>query len=50
ATAAEVPIVENRPLARALFAQSEIGMAVDETFYQALAETLAFVYQLKQAK
>jgi len=50
ATAADVPIVENRPLARALFAQSEIGMAVDETFYQALAETLAFVYQLKQAK
>ena len=50
ATAAEIPIIENRPLARALFAKSEIGMAVDESFYQALAETLAFVYQMKQAK
>lgn len=44
----EIPIVENKPLARALYAQVDIGEAVDESFYQAIAEVLAFVYQLKQ--
>ncbi|MCC5892258.1 flagellar biosynthesis protein FlhB [Exiguobacterium sp.] len=44
----EIPIVENKPLARALYAQMEIGEVVDESFYQAIAEVLAFVYQLKQ--
>jgi len=50
ATESGVPLVENRPLARALYAQVEIGMAVEEEFYQALAETLAFVYQMKQSQ
>jgi len=44
----DIPIVENKPLARALYAQMDIGEVVDESFYQAIAEVLAFVYQLKQ--
>ena len=44
----DVAIVENKPLARALYAQINIGEVVDESFYQAIAEVLAFVYQMKQ--
>lgn len=42
-----VVIVEKRTLARALFYQLEIGDAVPETFFKAVAEILAFVYRLK---
>lgn len=42
-----VPIVENRPLARALFASTNIGDAVPAELYQAVAEVLAYVYRLK---
>ena len=44
---ASVPIVENRPLARALFALTNIGDAVPAELYQAVAEVLAYVYRLK---
>jgi len=43
----KVEIVENKPLARALYAQVEIGEAIPEEFYQAVAEVLAYVYSLK---
>ncbi|WP_204436246.1 flagellar biosynthesis protein FlhB [Amphibacillus cookii] len=44
----KVAIVENRPLARALYAEVEIGQAINESFYQAVAEVLAYVYQIEQ--
>lgn len=44
----KVSIVENRPLARALYANIEIGQVIDESFYQAVAEVLAYVYQVDQ--
>lgn len=44
---ASVPIVENRPLARALFASTNIGDVVPAELYQAVAEVLAYVYRLK---
>ena len=44
---ASVPIVENRPLARALFASTNIGDAVPAELYQAVAEVLAYVYRMK---
>ncbi len=40
----EVPIVENRPLARALYADVEIGDAIPEKYYGAIAAVLAHVY------
>lgn len=42
-----VPLVENKPLARALFKSVEIGQDVPLELYQAVAEVLAFVYRLK---
>ena len=43
----KVEIVENKPLARMLFANVEVGEAVPPELYQAVAEVLAFVYHLK---
>jgi flagellar biosynthesis protein FlhB len=45
ATEAKVPIVENRPLARALHKQCEIGDYVPRELFQSVAEVLAFVYK-----
>jgi flagellar biosynthesis protein FlhB len=39
-----VPLVENRPLARALYADVDIGDAIPEKYYQAIAAVLAHVY------
>lgn len=43
----DIEIVENKPLARMLYANVEIGQAVPPELYQAVAEVLAFVYHLK---
>lgn len=45
-----VAIVENKPLARALYAAVEIGEAVPPELYQSVAEVLAYVYRLKPRK
>ena len=47
---ARVPIVENKPLARTLFAAVEIGGSVPQELYQAVAEVLAYVYRLKHGR
>jgi flagellar biosynthetic protein FlhB len=41
---AGVPVVENRPLARALYADVEIGDSIPEKYYEAIAAVLAHVY------
>jgi flagellar biosynthetic protein FlhB len=41
---AGVPVVENKPLARAIYAEVEIGDAIPEKYYQAIAAVLAHVY------
>jgi len=43
----EIPIVENKPLARALYDTIEIGHMITEELYEAVAEVLAYVYSLK---
>ncbi|MBS1728339.1 MAG: flagellar biosynthesis protein FlhB [Armatimonadetes bacterium] len=43
---AGVPIVENRPLARALHKQCEVGDFVPRELFQAVAEVLAYVYRM----
>ena len=43
-----VTMVENRPLARAMYDQVEIGQAVPEEFFKAVAEVLAYVYRIKR--
>jgi len=46
----DVPIVENKPLARALYAEVEIGDMIPDEYYQALAVILAKVYALDSRK
>lgn len=43
----QIEIVENKPLARMLYANVEVGGMVPPELYQAVAEVLAFVYHLK---
>ncbi len=44
------PTVENRPLARALYAAVEEGMEIPETLYAAVAAILAEVYRTRQKR
>jgi len=45
----KIPVIENKPLARALYKQ-EIGEQVPEELFTAVAEVLAYVYRLKSKK
>ena len=42
-----IPLVENKPVARTLFQQVELGETIPVELYQAVAEILAFVYRTK---
>ncbi len=42
-----IPVVEDVPLARALFKMCDIGQVVPAQLYRAVAEVLAYVYRLK---
>lgn len=44
----DVAIVENKPLARALYSTTEVGDIIPSDLYQAVAEVLAHVYRLKK--
>ena len=46
----EVPIVENKPLARELYRRVEVGDEVPEDLFTAVAEVIAFVYRMKERK
>lgn len=43
-----VAVVENKPLARALYSTVEVGEAIPPELYQAVAEVLAYVFRLKR--
>lgn len=43
-----IPMKEDRPLARALYASTEVGREIPPEFYNALAEIMAWVYQMKK--
>ena len=43
-----VPVIENKPLAQALFRSVEIGQEISPDLYQAVAEVLAFIYRMKR--
>lgn len=43
-----IPMKEDRPLAHALYASTEVNMEIPPEFYNALAEIMAWVYQLKK--
>lgn len=43
----DIPIVERPPLARGLYRDVEVGGPIPEDFFTAVAEVLAYVYQLE---
>jgi flagellar biosynthetic protein FlhB len=40
-----IPLVENRPLAHALYRAVEVGQMIPPKLYTAVAEVLAFIYR-----
>ena len=50
ARAHHILIVENKPVARALYEAVEVGAMVPAELYQAVAEILAYVYRIKHRK
>ena len=46
----DVPIVENKPLAQALYKAVEVGEAIPEKLYTAVAEILAFIFKAQGRK
>jgi flagellar biosynthetic protein FlhB len=48
ATKHQVPIMENKPLARMLFKHAKVGAEVPADLYAAIAEVLAWVYRINR--
>ena len=46
----QVPIIENPPLARALYSAIDVGRPIPPEFYNAIAEILAYIYKLMGRK
>jgi flagellar biosynthesis protein FlhB len=46
----QVPIVENPPLAQALYKSVEVGQEIPAHLYRAVAEILAYIYRLMNGK
>lgn len=44
----QIPMKEDRPLARALYASVDVNMAIPPEFYTALAEIMAWVFKMKK--
>src|SRR4029079_17560025 len=44
-----VPIVENRPLARALFTRTDIGKQIPDRHFAAVARLLVWIYAVRQS-
>lgn len=43
-----IPIIENKPLARALYAEVDVGNSIPQKFYEAVVVVLKQVYRLKK--
>lgn len=43
----DIPLCENKPLARELYEKVEVGENIPEEFYEAIAQVFAFVYKQK---
>jgi flagellar biosynthetic protein FlhB len=43
----DVPLVENKPLAQALYRSVDVGMEIPAALFQAVAEVLAYIYRLR---
>jgi flagellar biosynthetic protein FlhB len=45
-----IPILERKALARALYASTEVGSEIPRDLFKAVAEVLAFVFRLKRTR
>lgn len=43
----QIPLVENKPLAQALYKSIDVGQNIPSSLYQAVADILAYVYRMK---
>jgi flagellar biosynthetic protein FlhB len=50
ATEHSIPIVENPPLAQALYKGVDVGQEIPAQFYKAVAEILAYIYRIMNGK
>jgi flagellar biosynthetic protein FlhB len=50
ATEAGVPIVENKPLARAIYAQVEVGDIIPVLYWEAIATILSKVMEINNTR
>ena len=46
----DIPIIENKPLARSLYALATVGLEIPEKLYRPVAELLAYVYRLREKR
>jgi flagellar biosynthetic protein FlhB len=46
----KVPVVENKPLAQALYKAVEVGQTIPVEFYKAVAAVLSYIYKVKGRK
>ena len=46
----KIPIIENRPLARELYATVKEGEEIPDKFYRVIAEIIRYVFKIKEAK
>jgi flagellar biosynthetic protein FlhB len=50
ATEHNIPVIENPPLARGLYASVEIDQEVPPEFYKAVAEVIGYIYKIKRKR
>jgi len=46
----QVPLIENPPLAQALYKSADVGQEIPAQFYRAVAEVLAYIYKLMNGR
>jgi flagellar biosynthetic protein FlhB len=50
ATEHQIPIIENPPLAQALYKSVEVGQEIPPHLYRAVAEILAYIFKLMNGR
>jgi len=46
----QVPLIENPPLAQALYKSVDVGQEIPAQFYRAVAEVLAYIFKLMNGR
>jgi flagellar biosynthetic protein FlhB len=46
----QVPIIENVPLAQALYKSVDVGQEIPAEFYKAVAEVLAYIFRIMNGR